>query len=175
VVTAGLLHAAYAQGEFGDGWHGATPKARARLRSAVGPEAEDLVARYTAFGWAPSAIAGFDVRLDAMEPPEKEVLLMRLANELDDHLDLGVLYCADAERRRERVRSSLLPCVNIARRLGFPGLANSLSEAFQETLSAQIPSTLRGRASASFVVAPASHRLRSSVRLRRLLARLQGR
>src|SRR5262245_13883641 len=49
VVTAGLLHAAYALGDFGDGRFGTTDAKRARVRMAVGSEVEDLVARYTAF------------------------------------------------------------------------------------------------------------------------------
>lgn len=175
VVAAGLLHAAYSHGEFGDGWRGPTPARRDRLRDAVGAEVEELVARYTAFIWNAATIAAINDRRESLEPLEKEVLLMRLANELDDHLDLGVLYCANAEQRREHVRSCLLPCVDVAKHLGFHGLSDALNEAFQETLSADVPAVLRRATSASFVVAPKSHRLRLSVMLRRLLARLYGR
>src|SRR5436309_10586495 len=43
VVAAGLLHASYTQGEFGNGWSGTDPVKRERLRTAVGAEVEDLV------------------------------------------------------------------------------------------------------------------------------------
>src|SRR5689334_11953708 len=49
VVTAGLLHAAYTHGDFGDGGLGITETRRADVRAAVGASAEQHVARYTSF------------------------------------------------------------------------------------------------------------------------------
>lgn len=175
VVATGLLHAAYTHGDFGNGWRGAAPEKRKRLHDAVGLEIEDLVARYTALRWNARTIPEIRDHLDALGPLEQEVLLVRLANELEDHLELGVLYCADAGRRRDYIRSSLHLCVDMAQRLGFPQLADALAEAFRETLAAEVPTAFCRRESVSFVVAPASHRLRLTVRLRYLLARLQGR
>jgi (p)ppGpp synthase/HD superfamily hydrolase len=175
VVAAGLLHAAYTQGDFGNGWSGASPEKRERLRVAVGAEVEDLIGRYRSLRWHSLTIPEIHDGLEALGPPEREVLLVRLANELEDHLDLGVLYCADAGRRRDHVRASLILCVDMAKRLGFPQLADALARAFRETLSADVPMALRREDSSSFVVAPASYRLRWPVRLRRLLAWWEGR
>jgi (p)ppGpp synthase/HD superfamily hydrolase len=175
MVAAGLLHAAYAQGEFGNSWSGVAPGKRERLRDAVGPEVEDLVGRYTSLRWDAHTIPKIHDDLEAMDPRERDVLLVRLANELEDHLDLGVLYCADAGRRRDHVSTSLHLCVDMAKRLGFPELAGALAQAFRETLSADVPMALRRGDNASFVLAPASYGLRWPVRLRRLLARLEGR
>jgi (p)ppGpp synthase/HD superfamily hydrolase len=175
IVAAGLLHAAYTQGDFGNGWSGVSPEKRERLRVAVGPEVEDLVGRYTSLRWHTHSIPKIHDSLEALDPRERDVLLVRLANELEDHLDLGVLYCADAGRRREHVSASLHLCVDMARRLGFPQLADALAQAFRETLSADVPMALRRGESGSFGMAPASYRLRWPVRLRRLLARLEGR
>ena len=175
IVAAGLLHAAYNQGEFGTGWSGAAPDKRQRLRDAVGPEVEDLVSRYTSLKWQADTIPKIHERLDALNSRERDVLLVRLANELEDQLDLGALYCADAARRRDQVRGCLHLCVDMAKRLGFPELATALTQAFTETLAADVPMALRRGDSGSFVVAPASYALRWPVRLRRLLARLEGR
>jgi (p)ppGpp synthase/HD superfamily hydrolase len=175
IVAAGLLHASYTQGEFGNGWSGAGPEKREWLRRAVGAEVEDLVGRYTSLRWHAHTIPKIEEGLDALDPREREVLLIRLANELEDHLDLGVLYCADARRRRDHVSASLYLCVDMAKRLGFPHLADALAQAFRETLSTELPMSLRRADSGSFVVAPASYALRWPVRLRRLLARLGGR
>jgi (p)ppGpp synthase/HD superfamily hydrolase len=175
IVAAGLLHAAYSQGEFGNGWSGAAPGKRERLRDAVGPEVEDLVSRYTSLRWQADTIPKIHERLEALDSRERDVLLVRLANELEDHLDLGALYCADAARRRDHVSTSLHLCVDMAKRLGSPELATALAQAFTETLSADVPMALRRGDSGSFVVAPASYALRWPVRLRRLLARLEGR
>jgi len=136
---------------------------------------EDLVSRYTSLRWQADTIPKIHERLEALDSRERDVLLVRLANELEDHLDLGALYCADAARRRDRVSASLHLCVDMAKRLGFPKLASALAQAFTETLSADVPMALRRGDSGSFVVAPASYGVRWPVRLRRLLARLERR
>lgn len=175
IVAAGLLHAAYVQGDFGNGWSGASPEKRERLRVAVGAEAEDLIDGYTSLRWHALTIPEIHHGLEDLDPRGRAVLLVRLANELEDHLDLGALYFADAGRRRDHVGASLSLCVDMAKRLGFPQLADALAAAFTETLSADVPMALRRGDSGSFVVAPASYRLRWPVRLRHLLARLEGR
>jgi (p)ppGpp synthase/HD superfamily hydrolase len=175
IVAAGLLHAAYSQGEFGNGWSGAAPGKRKRLRDAVGPEVEELVSRYTSLRWQADTIPKIHERLEALDSRGRDVLLVRLANELEDHLDLGALYCADAARRRDQASASLHLCVDMAKRLGYPELATALAQAFTENLAADVPMALRRGDSGSFVVAPASYGLRWPVRLRRLLARLEGR
>jgi len=173
VVAAGLLHAAYTSGEFGTGWRGGAPWKRGRLVTAVGVEVEDLVTRYTALRWTAHTIPGIHDRLDAMDESERDVLLIRLANELEDHADLGVLYCSNADRRRTYVSSSLYRCVDMAARLGFPDLATALDGAFKETLSAAVPPAFRRAESESFLLAPASHGLHLAVQVRRILARLR--
>jgi (p)ppGpp synthase/HD superfamily hydrolase len=143
VVAAGLLHAAYTYGEFGTGVGGITPDKREGIRRVVGERAEELIARYTEFEWNERTIPAIHGRIDAMDPMEREVLLIRLANELEDHLDLGVLYLENAEHRREYIRSSLHLCVDMAQRLGLPPLARAFSRAFEEVLSSDVPASIR--------------------------------
>jgi len=50
-VLAGLLHSAYACGEFGDGLRGVTPAERAVVRAGVGPATESIVAAYRGLHW----------------------------------------------------------------------------------------------------------------------------
>src|SRR5690349_1318442 len=90
VVVAGLIHAAYTHGEFGDGWRSVTATKRAHVRTAVGPEAESLVDRYTSFRWRAEALPGLRAALPSLDALDRDVVLMRLANEVDDHLDLGI-------------------------------------------------------------------------------------
>jgi (p)ppGpp synthase/HD superfamily hydrolase len=163
VIAAGLLHAAYTHGEFGNGWRGVSTPKRARVRQAVGDEIEDLVARYTEFDWNPRTIASVRERIEVMTPREREVLLIRLANELEDHVDLGILYLGDAGRRLEYMRLHLASCVDMARRLGHPDLAARLAATFDEIASTELPGTLKRSDAESFRVAPASHRLRLRV------------
>lgn len=171
LVATGLLHAVYTHGEFGNGWRGVSDAKRARVRAAVGPEIEDLVARYTALRWTPASIPAIRARLDAMTALERDVLLVRLANELEDHLDLGILYLGDAPRRLRFMREDLPAAVEMARRLGHPGLAESLTAAFDQIERAAISPVLRRSDAESFRLPFASHRLRLRVAVSHLLAR----
>src|SRR5690348_15752592 len=56
VITAGLLHAVYVFGDFGDASRGSGDSRRARVKEAVGIEVEDLIFRYTHFDWNASTI-----------------------------------------------------------------------------------------------------------------------
>ena len=169
VVTAGLLHAAYALGDFGDGRPGMTAVKRDRVRAAVGPTVEDLVARYTAFDWNKNTIPSIRARVGSLTPIERDVLVIRLANELEDHLDYGVLYCGNGEKRREYIRSPLNQSVDMARSLGLTALARELEEAFSETLSEELPAALRTPHDYTFMQPPASHSPRLKVAARRYL------
>ena len=171
VVATGLLHAAYTHGEFGNGWLGVSNAKRARVRAAVGPEIEDLVARYTALRWAPATIPAIRARLDAMTGLERDVLLVRLANELEDHLDLGILYPGDVPRRLRFMREDLPAAVEMAERLGYPELAESLTAAFDQIERAAISPALRRTEAESFRLPFASHRLRLRVVVSHLIAR----
>jgi (p)ppGpp synthase/HD superfamily hydrolase len=159
VVTTGLLHAVYTHGEFGNGWRGMSRAKRAEVRRAVGEEVEDLIARYTQLRWDRLTIPEIRARLDTMKAIDRDVLLVRLANELEDHLDLGILYLADRERRREYMQADLPAAIEMAERLGVPSLAKSLAETFKEVASANIPAGLcRGHAESfrvPFCLAPA--------------------
>jgi len=170
LVVAGLLHAAYTHGEFGDGWRGMTVDKRATVAAVVGDECEDLIARYTDFQWRSEALPGLRGKLSGLDSGHRDVLLMRLANELDDHLDLGVLFYADAERRLQLLEP-LAPCVDLARDLGYYRLADALSEAFDACRAAKMPVTNRPGSRGSFLVAPASHRPSLRIRLAHWMAR----
>jgi len=171
LIATGLLHAAYAHGEFGNGWRGISEAKRARVRDAVGMEIEDLVTRYTTLRWGRAEIPLIHARLDTMTTLEREVLLVRLANELEDHLDLGILYMADAERRLRFMRDDLPGAVEMAERLGYPSLATDLTAAFEETARAEVGPTLRRGDAESFRLPFASHRLRLRVAMSHLIAR----
>jgi (p)ppGpp synthase/HD superfamily hydrolase len=174
IVLAGLIHAAYTHGEFGDGWRGVTAAKRAHLRTVVGDDAEDLVDRYSRFRWRADALAGLKTALPGLDGANRDVVLMRLANELDDHLDLGVLYYEDAERRRDLLEPLAL-CVEIARDLGNDRLADALSETFAECRAAPVPPTMRiPGARGSFLLPPASHRPTIRIRLARWRDKVVG-
>lgn len=152
VITAGLLHAAYIYGEYGTEEKGMTDAKREQVRQAVGIETEELITEYTALKWNKNTISAIRARLNTLDSTERQVLLIRLANELEDHLDHGVLYCGNAEQRREYIRSSLYLSVEMAHKLGFPNLAAALECNFRDTCSIEIPAAVRTSRNSSYLL-----------------------
>jgi (p)ppGpp synthase/HD superfamily hydrolase len=175
VVTAGVLHAAYAQGEFGSGVPGVTPAKRSRLIRAVGEEAEALVAGFTELAWDERSIPELLEGVATLGPRERDVVRIRLANELEDYLDLGTRYGTYAESDRKWAAAVGPACAELARRLGHAGLASDLERVFEESARESVPDALRRPHGGSYLVAPASHRPRARAALATRLARLRRR
>jgi Mg/Co/Ni transporter MgtE len=74
-------------------------------------------------------------RLDALSPTRRQVWLIRLANELEDRLDLNILDCDNPQQRREYTQSSRYQFVEMAHQLGFSDLAVELECAFHDALT----------------------------------------
>jgi len=160
IVAAGLIHAAYSSGDFGDGSKGMTSAKREWIRSMVGNEIEEYVARYTGLVWREEAVPAVLDGIGSLGSLDRDVLLIRLANELEEFLDLGILYCGDEKRRQANYHEgSGKLLIKMAERLGFPELALQLERAFKEVAGADIRSLLRrpGRRNMSFLVAPQSY------------------
>src|SRR5262249_37947301 len=85
LIVAALLHPAYDQGIF-PGWRRAVTEAkRAAVRAVAGDEAEHLVFRYHHHDQA-----------------DGDVVLLGLANDLEDLVDLAGAYCAKPYDQAER-------------------------------------------------------------------------
>jgi (p)ppGpp synthase/HD superfamily hydrolase len=158
VVAAGLLHAAYLQGEFGDGRATIIAARRRKLCQAVGDEVEKIIAGYTWFAWNDQALIAMQDNLDMLIPEQRDLVLIRLANALEDHLDLGMLYSG---KRYRPDRFSLL--VAVADQLGYRELAQDLAVVYADHEAGSIPDVLRVGHTSSYTVAPASHRRRLSL------------
>jgi (p)ppGpp synthase/HD superfamily hydrolase len=150
VILAALLHAAYVQGDFGDGPPGDSAPHVFCMREAIGDEAESLVAQYTRFPWGPEDLARLSERAVTMTDREKDLVLLRLANEVDDLADLGLLYYADAEHRRSEALAAAPMWITLAQRLASPELASALAAGTDELRSARVPLALQTEVSKSF-------------------------
>jgi hypothetical protein len=130
VVQAALLHAAYSLRRAGSNERGSR---RAWLRRAARLEVEQLVFAYDQLPRNSSAqlkrhVEGF-ARYDQAT---RRVVLLRLANELEDHLERSAAYAsADLARRRQERRDA---CLVLARAAGSPAFVRELSEAFDRQL-----------------------------------------
>jgi (p)ppGpp synthase/HD superfamily hydrolase len=167
VVAAGLLHAVYPLGDFGAGWLGRSDPKREQVRQRMGEAIEALIDRYTLHPWEASTPAQLVERLAEGGEIDRDVVMVRLANEVDDHLDLGILYCRDAKERLLRLRRVRESLVELAGRLEQPRLSHALEMVFDQCSSVQVPDNLRTARDTSFAVPVIS---RARWRLRRALA-----
>ncbi|WP_181280516.1 DUF6817 domain-containing protein [Aphanothece hegewaldii] len=142
VVAAGLLHAVYSQGDFGGfGQQGINYRKRERVRQAVGRDVEEYVTLYTALSWNTQQISEIYRRFDELDAIAQDVLLIRLANELEEYLDFGLLYCGESKHQLYQEHDSYL-LVEMAEKLGYPALGTEIAHVLQETLLATIPQEL---------------------------------
>ena len=175
LIAAALVHAAYEHGDFGEGTKGITASKREQVRRAVGKEAEEYVAKYTALRWNSKTIPTVYNSVHSLEPIDRDVLLIRLANELDDLWDLGIFYCLKAELKRQHHIQFGPMLVEMAEKLGFPALAAELTRVLQETASAKIFSELRSRKPGVILIPPRSYCHRPGIALRQRLRRVRER
>lgn len=93
-VLAALVHAVYFLHYFtGSRRRGPRRSDRAFLRERIGPVAERLVDRYTGFPWGkPDVMRGYISAIDEQSEETRTLILMQLANELEDHLDAAPVF-----------------------------------------------------------------------------------
>lgn len=169
IIIAGLLHAVYMSGNFGDERAGITSAKRSQLIEVVGNEVEILVSQYTKLQWNRQQISNLSPTLEQLSPVERDVLLIRLANELEDHLDDGILYCAHADKRRQYLRDCGSMMVQMATDLDYGELAIALQQTFSHVLSVNVDQELCHHQNDSFLLLPRSTQHRSEVVLHRKL------
>jgi hypothetical protein len=175
VIAAGLLHSAYADGELAAGTAGVSPACRALVARTVGADVERLINAYTTFSWSPQTVAALATRdrVDALDPFERELLLIRLANELEDHLDLSDLYSFGPIHGREYANAFLHPAQRLAGLLGLPGLAAELERVRRETEQGSVDIQF-GKDSASFFLPPHTYQLKLAVGVAARAARFKA-
>jgi (p)ppGpp synthase/HD superfamily hydrolase len=169
VIRAGLIHAAYLHGDFGSIRSGITDDKRNTVRSVIGDDAEEYIARYDRMFLTSQDISRLEDTLDRLSQVDRYVILMRLANELEHHLDLGGLYFAHSEKNQRghqqytKCRGPLL--VALAQRLGFPSLASEMEFAFRNVAEIECPLEpyIRSKPTVAYLIAPRSYRERFPV------------
>lgn len=135
VIAAGLIHSAYEYGDFGDGSRGISEWKRTQVRRKVTETTELHIAIYTALQWNDSSISAVYSNLIELSSIDRNVLLIRLANELEQSLDLEVLYRSDVEKKIEWIKRKGNLMIEMAVAIGYPALADELAQAFQDIMS----------------------------------------
>jgi hypothetical protein len=139
ITCAGLIHSIYTHGDMGGWRRGITAPSQREVEAAVGSQVEGLAVRYATLKWTRARVPVIATELKTYDPIGREVVLMRLANEVDEHLDGGVLYLPHADRRRHADMLLLPSFVTMAEELDHPLLASELTRVFGETMSSKIP------------------------------------
>lgn len=172
-VLAALLHAAYTHGDFGDARVGIADRKRRELRAAIGAEAESLVAAYTRLGYSTAAIESWRRRAGLLTPNDRRLAMLRIANEVDDHLDLGTRY-ADRSGAAMSTDSTFEQLAVLAGEIGEPGLADLVTRVAAATSGVVVPPSLRSPIVRSSRVAPRSDRRRLAVVAASVVRRATG-
>ena len=143
IALAGLLHAAYMVGCFKDFKHGgSSPEHRMQIKRDLGAEVESLVFDYQRFPWyKKECVQDHLNKLPSYGERERHLVLIRLANELEEYMDYGVAY-RGAFPYREKINEYGDMAVEIARRLGHLELAGELQKAFEANLKLELPELL---------------------------------
>jgi (p)ppGpp synthase/HD superfamily hydrolase len=158
VVLAGLLHAAYAEGNFGSAWPKITHRQRKLVRDVIGGDADQLVEAYTAFMWNADVAERLVQEIHGLDEVPRSVVLMRIANELEEAITEDILF--EPKIRRSGKARCLPYCSQLAEALGRQELAQEIIEVVQDISKSHVPDELITERSGSYLRPPLSHRAR---------------
>ena len=154
LVIAGLTHSIYTHGIFPMFGGTLAPAKREEIRRIVGPDVEELLVRYSEFEWTEQSACRIHHELNKIDSIGQKVVLLRLVNELDDYLDLGILFCSSAESRCRSMKRLAPHFIEMAEQLGFPELGEEFTRVFYETERKEIPLLLRYNRRSAFYILP---------------------
>jgi len=143
---AGLCHAAYSHGRFPREIRRSPEAKRKWLRKRVGGAVERLVHHYDRFDWSAGPPA---CDLDTLDSVDAAVMLLRMANDVEERLDLALALTEKPALAHEAWQPFLRM---LADALGVGALATELARAVEATARAAPASVPRSAWSASYVI-----------------------
>lgn len=160
LTAAALLHSAYTHGDFGFIGQLSDSTKSKRLIDAAGEETEAYVRMYTGLHRVMCNTGELPIRMDDLSPAEREVVLLHVANELEDHLNCGTLYCYNAARHKDKLEERHETLFDLACRLGSIELQREVDRVFAECSSQPLAPELLQRAGRprSYLILPESCR-----------------
>lgn len=170
VVLAGLLHAAYAEGEFASIRSSITRYKRQIVRNAIGDDVENLIWRYTSLRWNSKAASLLVSRIHDLHEKDRTVVFMRIANELEEAVTSDILF--EPQGRRSRKAVCLSYCSQLAEALDRTDLAREIVEVFGTVSGNDMPAELITNRSASYIQPPQSYWPRPGPLLLRIIRKL---
>ena len=144
LVEAALVHSAYDAHRYENStrpWP--VPRERRRLRREVASDVEEIVWAFHELEWERIGAPELErLALPRASLQHRAVLALCVANDLENHMDLGLLY-RSGRRFKQRIESDGPTIVRIARDLGMMVVADELATVFHETLTEPLPVTVR--------------------------------
>jgi len=149
LVAAGMLHSVYDFGELDIQEKGITDRKRKYVARMTNPEVEALLYQYANMDWSGTDTAAMEKNLDVMPLPLARVLLMRMANDLEERHDRSLAFSSKGD-------SALEPWLAlfkaVAERLGADTLYEELEEAFMRNQDFEAPAVLHGGKTGSYII-----------------------
>ena len=162
LLVAGLSHLVYLHGDFG-GWRKRIDeKKRARVKHVLGDTVEEYVYHYSRLQWYGEALLAITQRLPALAVIDREVILLRLADQLEI-FERDAAYCANSDNRRAYAHRYGPELVALARALGCSALASALQEALIATAETRLTDGLMSPPFHDGVLVPPAYRIRPSI------------
>lgn len=169
-IVAGLLHSAYSHGDFGFGKGQLSRGARDEVAGVVGPQVEEVVARYSELRWSAELVESWVANPGRIRANERQIAWIRLADSAEDALDCGLQLSAKPGNPHRDIAPQML--VALSNALGFTPLAASLERVLVTQEVEFDLSRLRDHHAGSYVVGPASWREKIFPRLLRVARRV---
>lgn len=143
LVAAGLVHNVYCNGDFGIYRRTITESKRRRIRNAIGETAEQYVYGFRTRCWNIAGLYETREQLPEMGELERRVVLLYLADQLEKHQDLEILYREDYRQQCHYYREVGPLLGDMAEQLGYPTLSRELQTTVRTTLESTVPDVLR--------------------------------
>lgn len=160
LTAAGLLHSAYSHGDFGFIGRISAHSRSKKIVDSVGCKVETYIRMYHELSWNKHNALKLLDQTDGMKQIEREVVLLRVANELEDHLDCGTLYCYSAAKHKGKLEERRKLLSDLSCRLGFTDLQHEIDRVFAECANQPVVPELlqRVRRPRSYSILPESCR-----------------
>jgi len=158
-TLAALLHAAYEQGDFGDGRSVRTPQKSDEVRAAIGADAETLVAQYFDWPWRERVAELLEGGPDGLADWERVITFLRLANEIEERID-GADEYAPTHASFVLPLADAMQCAHLLGRESLVAIAHDVTD----VEATSVPATLQSEKMWSGLVAPRSTSTRLWIR-----------
>jgi len=147
VVITGLLHAVYVIHKFDHSVRSRNITPRKKyLDELLGKPISEMILQYEELDWyKESVLKGYITGIEQLDEKTKALIIVRLANELDDHLDMAMSYSSNA-RKAFRSNAYGSECVLLAQKLGLNDVSIQLANILERQEGEPVPDFLKTEA-----------------------------